>query len=322
MTPLERAAIQKAVSRVGRLQPDMTNRILRAWQIIRESLTDSEVTTLMKSGQFERLIEDVLSEHNLDRAFLSFRQQIRQAVEDSYNLSIRDLPKAGKVEGVPAVAFDHLAPRVIDAVRFLESDALNRLKGDVKEVTRAYIENGLRDGLSPKVVARGLRSVIGMAPNQAAAVDNFERMLRSGDKQALTRALRDRRFDATIDKAFSGGKSLSESQIETMTSAYKRKMIAFNANVNASTHTRDAYKLGQKLSWEDADAKGVIPEGFQAVKTWIHLDGQENPRPHHEAMNGETVPADENYSNGDSYAGEGDPWNCHCLDRFSIARIA
>lgn len=300
----------------------MTSRILKAWEIIRESLTDAEVARLMKSGVFEELIEQALTEPDLDRAFLAFRQQIRQTVEESYTLSIKDTPKAGKVDGVPAIAFDHLSPRVVEAVRFLESDAINRLKGDVKEITRAYIENGLRDGTSPKAVARQLRSVIGMAPNQARAVDNFEIMLRSGNGEALTRSLRDRRFDNTITKAFADGKRLSESQIETMTGAYKRKMIAYNANVNASTHTRDAYKLGQKLSWEDADQKGVIPEGFQAVKTWIHLDGQDDPRPHHEAMNGETVPVGENYSNGDSYAGEGDPWHCHCLDKFSVARTA
>lgn len=321
MTPLERAAIQRAQARVGRFQPDMVNRILRAWEIIRESLSDSQVERLMKSGLVDQFIQDVLSEPDLDRAFLAFRQQIRQTVVDSYTTSIRDLPKAGKVDGVPAIAFDHLSPKVIDGIRTLESEAINTLKGDVKEITRTYIENGLRDGKAPAAVARELRSVIGMAPNQAAAVDNFESMLRAGDKEALTRVLRDKRYDRAIDKAFADD-GLTEAQIKTMTSAYKRKMIAYNANLNATTHTRDAYKLGQSLSWQDADAKGVIPEGFQAVKTWIHLDGQAHPRPEHEAMNGETVPADENYSNGDSYAGEGDPWNCKCLDRFSIGRIA
>lgn len=319
MTPVERA-IARAQSRVGRFQPDMLSRILRAWEIIRESLTTADVARLMDSGILEQLIDDVLNEPDLDRAFLAFRQQIRQTVVDSYTASIRDLPKAGKIDGVQAIAFDHLSPKVIDGIRALESDAIDTLKGDVKEITRAYVENGLRDGKAPAAVARQLRSVIGMAPNQAAAVENFESMLRACDPEALTRQLRDRRFDGTIERAFAGD-GLTEPQIETMTGAYKRRMIAYNANLNASTHTRDAYKLGQSLSWQDADKNGIVPEGFRAVKTWIHLAAQAHPRPDHEAMDGETVPADENYSNGDSYAGEGDPWNCHCLDRFSIARV-
>lgn len=320
MTPLERAALLRAQQRLSRFQPDMASRLLKAWAIIRESLTEAEITRLMKSGAVDLLLQDVLKEPDLDRAFLSFRQKIRETVAGSYQLSIRDTPKAGKIDGVPAIAFDHLSPKVIDAIRTLESEALDTLKADVKEVTRAFIENGLRDGKAPKAIARQLRSVIGLAPNQELAVRNFEKMLRSSDKTALTRALRDKRFDRTITKAFAGV-GLTESQIEKMTGAYKRKMIAANANLNATTHTRAAYKLGQILSWQDAAAKGVVPPGYEAVKTWIHFDPQPDPRPEHKAMHGETVRADQNYSNGDSYAGEGDPWNCKCLDRFSIRRV-
>lgn len=297
----------------------MTSRLLKAWAIIRELLTEAEAGRLIQSGTAELLLQQVLTEPDLDRAFLSFRQKLRETIEASYQLSIKDTPKAGKIDGVSAIAFDHLSPKVIDAIRTLESDALNTLKSDVKEVTRAFIENGLRDGKAPRAIARQLRTVIGMAPNQEAAVRNFEKLLRSNDGEALNRALRDKRFDGTITKAFAGD-GLSESQIETMTAAYKRRMIAANANLNASTHTRSAYKLGQKLSWQDADEQGVVPEEFEATKTWVHFD-QENPRPHHVAMDGETVPVDQNYSNGDSYAGEGDPWNCKCQDKYSIRRI-
>lgn len=321
MTPLERAAILRAQSRIAGFQPDTTARLLRAWQIIRDSLDETEIARLLESGAIDKLLADMISEPDLDRAFLSFRQELRSTIVSSFNLSIRDTPKAGKIDGVTAVAFDHLSPKVIDAIRTLESDAINTLKGDVKEVTRAFLENGLRDGKSPTAIARQLRTVIGMAPNQEAAVRNFERMLRAGDREALTRALRNKRFDGTVTKAFAG-EGLTEKQIDTMSAAYKRKMIANNANVNATTHTRSAYKLGQQLSWLDAQEKGVVPEGFQAAKTWVHMDPQPNPRPEHQAMDGETVPAGQNYSNGDSYAGEGDPFNCHCLDRYSVRRIA
>jgi hypothetical protein len=296
----------------------MTARILKAWQIIRESLTESEVGRLMKSGVFETLIGDVLTEPDLDRAFLAFRQQIRETVQESYALSIKDTPKAGKVDGVPAIAFDHLSPKVIEAVRTLESETLSSLKGDVKEVARAYIENGLRDGAAPKTVARQLRSVIGLSKSQIEQTQNFRDALEGKNGRSLTDyTLRDKRLDRMMAKG-----PLSPEQVDRYAEAYTKRRIAQNANTVTSSTTRSAYKLGQKLSWEDADAKGIVPEGFQAVKTWVHYDAQDDPRPEHVAMNGETVPADQNYSNGDSYAGEGDPWGCKCIDRFSIARIA
>lgn len=319
MTAAEVLFWQRARNRIAGLQPDVAAAILRAFQIIRDSLTEAEVAKALKSGSFDRLIDDAL----LTRAFLPFRQQLVTTVQRGFKLASRDLPKAGRIEGNIAVSFDHLSVHVIEAIRVLESKALDTLKGDVKETTRAFLENALRDGKPPSVAARQLRSVIGLAPNQEAAVRNFEAMLRSGDREALKRSLRDRRFDSTIEKAFGAdGTGLKETQVESMTAAYKRKFVAWNASTNAKTHTFSAYKLGQKLSWQDAAEKGVIPNGFIVTRTWVHFDPQPDPRPAHIAMNGETVPMDDLYSNGDSYAGEQDPWNCHCIDRYGIGKAA
>jgi hypothetical protein len=317
VTPLERAAILKAQSRVSRLQPDMTARILKAWAIIRESLSEAELTRMIDSGFLDRIIQEVLSEPDLDRAFLAFRQEIRQTVEDSYTLSIRDTPKAGKIEGVQAIAFDHLSEHVRTAIQKLETPVLTSLKDDIRETVRAAIRQGLDDGVAPRTVARGLRDVIGLGKNQLEQVQNFRDALEGKNGRTLTDyTLRNKRIDAMLEKG-----PLTAEQVDRYTEVYRKRRIAENANVVAQTTTRSAYKSGQALSWADAEEKGVIPEGFQAVKTWVHFDPQPNPRPEHQALNGETVPASENYSNGDSYAGEGDPWNCHCLDRFSIARI-
>lgn len=323
MTPAERAFWLKANRRVSGLTPEMNAALLRAFAIIRESFSEAEIARIVASGNVENVMRVALSEAVLDRAFIPVRQRIRQTTERGFKFATADLPKKGKIDGEVAVAFDHLSPKVVDAVRELETDAINTLKGEVKEVTRAFVENGLRDGRPPRAVARQLRTVIGLAPNQEVAVQNFERLLRAGDREALTRALRDKRFDATLRRALgANGAGLTDAQIESMTTAYRRKFVAFNANVNAKTHTFDSYKLGQKLSWDQAKESGVIPPGHQVTKTWVHLAGQDHPRLHHQAMHGETVPADQPYSNGDTYAGEGDPWGCHCTDRYSVVRIS
>ena len=317
MTPLERAAIARAQSRIGRLQPNMTSRLLAAWKIIRESLNEAEIARLIETGAFELLIEDVLAEPDLDRAFLAFRQEIRLTVQESYNLSIRDLPKAGKIEGQVAVAFDHLSDYVRTAIQKLETPVLTSLKDDVRETVRAAIQKGLEDGKAPRSVAKGIRDVIGLGKGQLEQVQNFRDALEGKNGRTLSDyTLRDKRLDKMMAKG-----PLTSEQVDRYTAAYTKRRIAQNAQTVAQSTTRSAYKSGQLLSWADAKENGVIPDGFQVLKTWVHFDPQPDPRPEHQAMNGETVPADENYSNGDSYAGEGDPWNCKCLDRFSIARV-
>jgi len=81
----------------------MTERLLAAWRIIRESLSEAELVRLIESGAVDLLLHDVLAEPDLDRALLAFRQQIRQTVQDSYTVSIKDLPKAGRIDGVVGV---------------------------------------------------------------------------------------------------------------------------------------------------------------------------------------------------------------------------
>ena len=315
MTPLEAAAIARAQSRVGRLQPEMTSRILKAWQILREMMTDAEVTRFMKAGKFELLIEDVLTEPDLDRAFLAFRQEIRQAVQQSYSLSIKDLPKAGRIDGVVGVAFDHLAPQVVTAIRTLETPVLSALKSDVRETVRAAIQKGLEDGKAPRTVARGIRDVIGLGKGQWEQVANFRDALEGKNGRSLSDyALRDKRLDKMMAKG-----PLSEAQVDRYVESYTKRRIAANANTVARTATLDSYKLGQKLSWVDAQDNGVVPDGFRAMRQWIGMD-DDRERPEHLAMNNEIVPADEPYSSGQKFAGEGD-WGCRCIDRYFIARV-
>jgi hypothetical protein len=190
-------------------------------------------------------------------------------------------------------------------VRALDTKVVQTLKSDVVDVVRAHVENGLRDGVNPRVVARELGQVIGLAPNQEAAVRNFRKLLEAGDPEALVRKLRDRRFDSTIRRG-----ALGPEQIEKMTEAYRRRMIAFNAETNARTASLDSMRAGQRLSWQSAIDSGIV-DGSRLVKRWSGvLDARE--RPEHVAMEGETVPFDQPFSNGEMTPGES-TYNCRCI---------
>jgi phage terminase large subunit GpA-like protein len=145
--------------------------------------------------------------------------------------------------------------------------------------------------------------------------------LEIGDREALTRALRDKRFDGTLNRLLGvGGEGLTTKQIDTMTNAYLRRMVSHNAETLSRTTVLESMKVGNRLAWEEAVDKGFV-DGGRLMKRWSTvLDGRE--RPEHNAMNGKTAPFDGTYENGDSYAGEGDPWNCRCIDVFFQSREA
>jgi hypothetical protein len=311
MTPAERAFWDRAQRRAAALSPELRTAILRAFEIIRESVPEAELAKIIAAGDLEALFRVALNEAVMDIAFRQVRERIRRGVEANVGYFARDLPKGGKVNGQIVIGFDVLNPKTIEGIRTLDTKVVQTLAEDTREVVRALVENGLRDGKNPRAIARELRQVVGLAPSQAAAVDNFRRMLEEGDREALTRALRDRRFDRTLERAFGAdGKGLSTEAINRQVEAYRRRMIAYNAETNARTASIDAMKLGQRLAWDDAAEKGLVDRQL-LVKTWRGVkDSRE--RPSHFAMEGQTVPFDQPFSNGQQIPGESE-FNCRCI---------
>ena len=410
-------------ARASALVPESTRDFLRAFDVLRTNLTGRQIEAWIAAGAVDRLIAYALTDADFATAFSGYRARIQLVTRDAAAYFGKDIP------GVPAktvgVAFDYLNPRVVDAVRQLDSKMMQTLATDTRQTVRDIIQKGLESGAGPRQTARALRDVLELAPNQLAAITNFERSLRGVGSAGspFTRALRDRRFDAMIRKseiksvvapmlaeirgiritadvlgfysgqmdgqivAYSGNDvvaildytkydgelkvkfvqvrpefrrrgistglydkmraanpgvplttatttpegtafrkaynkklgGLTEAQVEKMVDAYRRKMIAFNAETNARTATLDAFKLGQELSWQDAKDKGLLGERDVLVKQWKGvMDDRE--REEHIAMEGETVPIDSPYSNGEMIPGES-TYNCRCLS-IVYARMA
>ncbi len=312
MTPQERAAWDKVQRRANAMQPEIAAAIFRAFAILRAALTVAELQRYVERRDPEALVRDLLTLELMDRALLPLRERLRQQLDRQVKYFAADLPRGGKVDGVLSISFDYLNPRVIDAVRELETKAITTLRDDVRETVRAFVENGLRDGKGAAAIARDIRPTLGLAPNQEAAVRNFEKALRGEGRNPLGFKLRDRRFDGSIRKG-----ELTEAQIETQVAAYRRKMEAFHANTIARTTALDSTKLAQRLSWDDAIEKGIV-DRHHMTKTWVGvLDDRE--RDTHRKMEGVTVAFDEEFVLPDGQRqqvpGETE-YNCRCIARY------
>lgn len=307
MTPAERSLWIRAQRRVAGMEPEIAAAILRAFAIIRDALSEAELTRLIDSGDFESIITRVLSDTVLDRAFIPVRDRIRRGTADSFRYFVNDLPKGGKVNGQLAISFDYLNPNVIDAIRTIETKALTTLKQDIRDTVRAYVENGIRAGVNPRTTARQIRTVVGLAPNQMQEVANYRAELEAG-RSGSRYTLRDKRYDSVAKRG-----DLTPQKIDKMVETYRKRRVALNAETNARTASLDAMKAGQKLSWDDAIAKGIV-DPDKLMKRWMGvLDTRE--RPEHVAMEGETVPYNALFSNGEMICGDS-TWNCRCIPKY------
>lgn len=308
MTPAEHDFWLRLQRRAAVLQPDLNRATLRAFQNLRDGLSEREMATLIATGQLDELVNDVFGQSAQNVAFTPLRSAIQAGVADQVRLAAGEIPGA-RQNGRILVSFDYLNPRVVDAVRELDTKIISTLQGDTRETVRAFTENGLRDGVNPRAIARQIRDVVGLSPTQESYVRNLRAELEAGQyATAAQRVLLDQRYNLVKLDALSSADRAK--RVDTIVTAYRKSYIAFNAESNARTAALDATKLGQRLSWQDAIGKGIV-DGDRLEKTWRGVkDNRE--RDEHLAMEGETVGFDEPFSNGEMTPGES-TYNCRCV---------
>jgi uncharacterized protein with gpF-like domain len=308
VTPRERQFWLSVERKARELRPDLARAFLRGFENLRSELTDAQLQRLIEEGSIDRLLNEAFSEQKIDRAFGELREQVRASVYQAARATMRDMPRGS------AVTFNSLNPRVIDGIRDLETRVMRTLREDIRESVRQHVTEGLREGVGSRATARGVRSVVGLAPNQEFAVRNFRRSLETGDiRKALEYRLRDRRFD----RALAG--ELDAAKIDRMTEAYRKRMLAFHAETVTHTASLDAMKAGQRTSWLDAVEQGTVDRS-RLRKRWVTV-GDSRVRPEHDAMNKQEVGFDEPFSNGEMIPGES-TYNCRCVAFVFVARVS
>jgi hypothetical protein len=314
-TPTEHAILTRLRAKVGQLTPAMLRALLKAYAILEAAMGEHDVARLIATGGADAVLREVLTDPVLTRAFQAVQLELTAEVADGVRYyAATQLPHAGKVDGTLAVHFNVLDPNVITAIRTLDTAVIQGLKDEVRETTRAFVEQGLRRGVNPRSIARNLRGVIGLGPSQMQQVENFRAALEGRDGRSVKDyTARDKRFDRTITRMAKEGKSLSPAQVDKMVEVYRQRRVAINAEANARTATLNALKAGQRLSWEQAAEQGIVDRA-RMRKTWVGvLDARE--RDAHVAMEGQTVPFDALFTNGEMIPGDS-TYNCRCIARY------
>lgn len=257
MTQITQAYWLAVQRQVSVYKADVQKALLKAFDEIAGKLNERELARLVETGGVDRLVSQMLPAEDVKAAFKGVNTAMTKVTKRSADNTVKLLPKDAR--GI-TVAFDTLNPDVLNAVDKLNTRVMQDLITETRESVRTTVKEGIEAGLPAKAIAKDIRESVGLAPNQAKAVRNFENMLRTGDTEALSRTLRDKRFDSVLKRAFSNGAKLSNDQVQRMTDAYRSRFIAFHADTVARTATLDAAKLGQNIAWQGAIDAGAVAE--------------------------------------------------------------
>jgi uncharacterized protein with gpF-like domain len=157
-------------------------------------------------------------------------------------------------------------------------------------------------------------------------VDNYRALLESGNRQALERELRDRRFDRTVEEAIANDEVLAPATIERMVSRYHDRFLDLRAETIARTESlRALSEARQEATEQIIEQTGILPEAV--TRTW-RATHDERTRDTHAAMDGQRVGLTEPFISpsgaqlmypGDPSAPASETISCRCVVTIDIA---
>lgn len=264
-TPIEKAAGDDPETRYRWLHDiadasakDVRDAFLKAIEDLRGTIKEAELRAAVETGS----IEAVMRVLGIDKKIAdAIRMNVLPPLEDAMIAAGRaspssTLPKGGEL----AMRFDLANPNTVRYLRSYDFGLIRQISDDTRNAIRSVVTDAMQYGGHPYEQARTIREAIGLTDNQNAAVANFRRMLEEGDSAALTRELRDKRFDRTLERTLGidAEADLTPEQIDRMVTRYGERMLKARAENIARTETINATQAGQQLAWEQATENGLL----------------------------------------------------------------
>jgi hypothetical protein len=186
MSPAEKQLWQRLNRRASLLQPALAAALLRAFAILRDDMGDTALTRALETNS-EEIFRTVLAAAVLDAALQPVRERLRRTLADAVPYFARSLPSPPKSVRTVSIGFDILNPRVIEAVRTLESRVMTGPEGQSSgECAPAYSRRTRgREEPDRDRTAHCARSWA-CPQSQELAVRNFEASLRGGPRVKCT----------------------------------------------------------------------------------------------------------------------------------------
>lgn len=164
---------------------------------------------------------------------------------------------------IPYDPLQSAAPLMAQRERFVAS-----ILGQARATMQQSIVGAFRYGANPEAVQIALQNVIALTPQQANAVANFRRLLEQGDPHALDRVLRDRRFDATVQRWIDVDAEPSTDAIDAMVERYAERQLAFRAETIARTEAMKAATGGIRDAYVQAVQSGRLYDS-EVRRRWL-----------------------------------------------------
>lgn len=319
--------------------PQIAKAFLEAIALIRDRAQVGQIATMLERGD----INGALSAVGLDpAAFRSLDTALAQAFEAGGNATTTKIPASRTAVGHRLdILFNARNPEAEDWLRSHSASLVTEIVEDQRTMLRAALTAGMEKGRNPRDVAldivgrinrttrRREGGAIGLTTSQEEWVRNYEAELAAGDPKALTRTLRDKRFDRTVARAIREGQQIPAEVLAKMVAAYRNRALRYRGEAIGRTEAMAALHKAQDESFRQAIAAGQV-DARDVRKVWRSA-GDGRVRDTHRMLNGETVGFTQSFASpsgarlrypGDARAPAAEIIQCRCWCEYRIDFLA
>jgi len=285
-------------------EPKLRRAFLETFRKIRDRVEIARLTAMVRAGDIAGAVQAV----GLDVA--QFRP-LGAALEAMFEAGGIDATAGIRVVRGPlgfriAPVFDVRAPNADIWIRSHTTDLIRQISEDQRAlIAQAMLPlssgaDPLLTGDTPQKIALDLvgrvssvtRSreggILGLTSQQAEWARRYEMELGGGivppDANALTRKLRDRRFDKSIAKAIRENAPLPEKTRQAMIAAYRNRTLRYRADTIALNEASTGLHQAQVEAWDQAVGRGAV--AADKVKRFWITAGDDHVRPLHRKVPG------------------------------------
>lgn len=271
---------------------------------VEEQLGESwaEAVSSIRDDNTLNQIEARIRDHDIDGAIQGISNAAKKFADDvnaGYVTSGEAAAKWISKRVDTEFKFDEENKRAAKWAKNNAAELVTGFEDEQKALARSVIEDGIKAGTNPRVIARDLRDFIGLTDTQKGYIESYRAALDGGDySNALGRELSDGRSDKTIRAAQSAGRALTEEEKDLAVERYQKGWIAYRAETIAHHEAVGAVHQGSREGFQQAIDAGHV-EAKQLEREWHHTRHGKFPRVSHEAMNGQKRGFDEPFETGD-----------------------
>lgn len=325
---------------LSRLEPDIAKAFRAAVDDLRSNIELQRFIAAYERGDLAGAMDAL---HIDQAAYGPLQDALQRAYAEGGQMGAQALPSKGPDGTALVFRFNARNYRAESWLRDHSATLVQGLSDEDRTVARDFLVQRMAEGANPKATGLDLvgrihpltgrreGGIIGLSSRDAAWVRSFEAEL-SGDvpdANALTKKLRDGRFDGTIRKAIREGKPIPPEMRAKMVAAYKNRALRNRGEGIGKHEAFEALAASKHEAFRQAVESGGIPAAA-VTKAWNHM-ANENARMQHVAMDGKRVGLDAMFilPDGtrmlyphDSSAPASHTAGCHCQADYRVDFLA